>query len=104
MITNEEKAKSMAYYHCDRRTCKGEVCETCKYAKVDKAVLEMAQWKDEQFAAEKQALIEKMDSILDAAEAMRETAIGRHLTGGWYWRKWAEWGYRKAIEAMKETK
>lgn len=41
---------------------------------------------------------EKMNSVLDEAERLRETAKGRKETGGWYWRKWAEWGYRKAKE------
>ena len=95
-MTNEEKARELS----DSRHCVGLTCEQCR----DIVAIKMAQWKDEQFANERQALIEKMDSILDEAEKMRETAIGRHLTGGWYWRKWAEWGYRKAIEVMEETK
>lgn len=41
---------------------------------------------------------DKLDKILDEAEKMRDSAIGRKETGGWYWRNWAEWGYRKALE------
>lgn len=41
---------------------------------------------------------EELNNILDEAENMRISAEGRKLTGGWYWRKWAEWGYRKAKE------
>lgn len=96
-MTNEEKAKEL-----DNRF--REAMYSPKVYYFSDCLLDMAQWKDEQFAAKKQALINKMDSILDAAEAIRETAIGRQQTVGWYWRKWAEWGYRKAMEAMEETK
>lgn len=41
----------------------------------------------------------KMNTILDDAVKLRETAEGRKETGGWYWRKWAEWGYRKALNS-----
>lgn len=41
---------------------------------------------------------EKMNKVLDEAEKIRESAVGRKETGGWYWRKWAEWGYKKALE------
>lgn len=42
---------------------------------------------------------DKMNTILDEANKLRETAEGRKETGGWYWRKWAEWGYRKALNS-----
>lgn len=41
---------------------------------------------------------EKLDEVLNKAEELRKSAEGRKLTGGWHWRKWAEWGYRKAYE------
>lgn len=41
---------------------------------------------------------ERMNKVLDEAEKVRESAVGRKETGGWYWRKWAEWGYKKALE------
>lgn len=41
----------------------------------------------------------KMNNILDEANKLRESAEGRKETGGWYWRKWAEWGYRKALNS-----
>ena len=41
---------------------------------------------------------DKLDKVLNEAEELRKSAEGRKLTGGWYWRKWVEWGYRKAYE------
>lgn len=42
---------------------------------------------------------DKMNIVLNEADKLRETAEGRKETGGWYWRKWAEWGYRKALNS-----
>lgn len=58
-MDNESKTKSLSYYHCTRGTCNGKECEVCLYAKVDDAVLAMAEWKDQEFARQKQSLIEK---------------------------------------------
>lgn len=58
-MDNEKKAKSLWYYHCTRGTCNGKECEGCLYAKADDAVLAMAEWKDQEFARQKQALINK---------------------------------------------
>lgn len=50
-MTNEEKAKALFYHFCTERTCGGyDSCENCPKSKSHEALLEMAQWKDEQFS------------------------------------------------------
>lgn len=52
-MENEEKAYCLIQEHL------GEKIEYFQRKSVEKALLEMAAWKDEQFAKEKQQLIEK---------------------------------------------
>lgn len=49
MTTNEEKAKELSYWHCNEKSCRGLECKNCPKAKIDDAVIQMAEWKDEQF-------------------------------------------------------
>ena len=56
-MTNDEKARELS----DSRHCIGLTCEQCR----DIVAIKMAQWKDEQFAAQKNELIENACSWLE---------------------------------------
>ena len=55
-MTNEEKANEIAHYHCSSEL---------NLLQAYNSALDMAEWKDEQFAEEKQQLIEKACEWLD---------------------------------------
>lgn len=47
---------------------------------------------------EKLDTTDKLTKILAEGRALRDSADGRKVTGGWYWEKWVEYGYKKALE------
>lgn len=66
----EQKAKSLWYHFCTERTCEGyDSCENCPNSKSHEALLEMAQWKDEQL---KEILKKKMDFLYPSIDDYNE--------------------------------
>lgn len=97
-MDNEKKAKSLSYYHYTRGTCNGKECEGCEYAKADDAVLAMAEWKDQEFARQKQALIDKACLWLEN-EATKHVYFNE-ITG----EPSLEWNFTELFrKAMEET-
>lgn len=48
-MTNEEKARELSYWHCHESSCGAYECKNCPKAKIDDAVIQMAEWKDKQY-------------------------------------------------------
>lgn len=65
-MNNEKKAKSLWYNFCTEKTCNGHnSCENCPKSKPHDALLQIAQWKDEQIKETLKKSIKWFDTISD---------------------------------------
>lgn len=63
-MTNEEKARELSLLNCNERLHCSYECKKCLKVRADDVVLQMARWKDEQFSAAKQKLIDNAKDFL----------------------------------------
>ena len=78
-MTNEDKAKSLYFHYCNEKSCKGyDECTNCPNARVHEGLIQMAEWKDEQFNEERKELLGlvKMLPVDETNQTIIEDLIG----------------------------